>query len=472
MRRPLRAGLIGAALLLGVAAGAQADEKSPLNARVAVERNGNEWTADFSFEKDSPVWAFYASGLTRVGNRSWRRESWTVETPGVRLERRGFYDVLVAERGTVPRRVRIRFRPFGEDLLSNYDPALIFTDGGVALFSDQFDLFPVASAAAAEKLPLDIGQAKIEPGYTRATFRDGAGRVLHEGQRKPAVTLTNGRSYVLFGGGGAPVETPDIATVVDPQLPAWLKTELVSASTRLLGHYSARLGPRAGSKPTVMVSWAGPTKGLRSMGGSVLPGLVVMTFEGDAVTRPDKAVSNAGRSFIAHEAAHFWLGETALHAGPYQAWIMEGGADLLSFRATAALDPSYDPKARLQQSLDGCVKRVAGKPLRTAAERNDGQAYYDCGVMFGLVAESYARRKGGDFASFWRGLIAANRGKVVDQEVWLATLTRSAGNGRAEAAIRAFLEATSADPSAALAALFTEAGVPHVRDPGGRLRLT
>ena len=471
MRRAVRAGLIAAALLLGGPTGAQPERTEPLHAQVAVERNRAEWTADFAFGKDSPVWAFHASGLTRVGSRSWRAASWTVETPGVRLERRGFYDALVAERGTVPRRVRIRFRPFGEDLLSNYDPALIFTDGGVALFSDQFDLFPVSSAAATEKLPLQLASGDVEPGLTSVTFRDRHGRILHQGQRKRTVTLTNGRAYVLFGG-GAPVETPHLATIVDPQLPAWLKSELVSASTRLLGHYAARLGPRLGGKPTVMVSWAGPTKGLRSMGGSVLPGLVVMTFEGDAVTRADPAVSNAGRSFIAHEAAHFWLGETVRAPGPHQAWIMEGGADLLSVRATAALDPRYDGQARLQTLLDDCVKYVTGKPLRTAIERNEGQAYYACGAMFGLVAERYAGRKGGDFSSFWRGLIAANRGKVVDQEIWLAELSRLAGDGKAAGLIRAFLDAADSDPSLRLAALFVEAGVPHRRGPDGRLLLS
>jgi hypothetical protein len=470
MRAGVRAGLMAGALLLAGMAAPRTETEAPLHAGVSVERSRSGWTADFSFEKDSPVWAFYGSGLTRVGSRSWRAESWTVETPGVRLERRGFYDVLVAERGTVPRRVRVRFRPFGEDLLSNYDPALIFTDGGVALFSDQFDLFPVASAAAADALPLDPGQAVIEPGLTRATFRDRVGRVLHGGQRKPAVTLTNGRSYVLFGG-GEPVATPDLATVVDPQLPAWLKGELVSASGKLLARYSTQLGPRQGPKPTLMVSWTGPTAGLRSMAGSVLPGLVVMTFEGDAITKPDKALRDGARSFIAHEAAHFWLGETVRAASPDQAWVTEGGADLLAIRATAAIDPSYDAKARLQRSLDGCVKAVAGKPLRTAAERNDGQAYYDCGAIFGRAAEAYLAKAGRDFHDFWRGLIAEHRGKPVDQEIWLAAFSRAAGNKRAERLIRDFTQASAADPSLALEALFKEAGVPHARGPDGRLQL-
>ncbi len=460
---------IGAAALLS-GAGAQTAPEPSLHAQVAVERSGETWTAEFDFASDSPAWAFYASGLTRVGDRSWRAASWTVETPGVRLERRGHYDVLVAERGNVPRRVRIRFKPFGEDLLSNYDPALIFTDGGVALFSDQFDLFPVASAAAAEQLPLDTNQAKIAPGLTRAGFRYRGGKLLHAGRRHDALTLTNGRSYVLFGGGD-PVDTPDLATVVDPQLPGWLKTELVSTSGRLLAHYTARLGPRLGPKPTVMVSWAGPTPSLRSMGGSVLPGLVVMTFEGDAITTPDKVVSASAVSFIAHEAAHFWLGETIRHPGPNQAWITEGGADLLAFRATAALDPTFDAKARLQRSLDGCVKGVAGKPLRTAAERNEGQAYYDCGAMFGLAAHTYSARSGGDFESFWRKLIDENRGKTVDEAIWLAQLAKAAGNDRSARLIREFLDASDPDPSIRLAALFAEAGVPHRRGANGRLEL-
>ena len=77
-------------------------------------------------------------------------------------------------------------------------------------------------------------------------------------------------AYVLFGQ-AEPIVTEAMATVIDPQLPAWLRTALGEAAPRILGHYAERLGPAPDGKPTFFVSWAGPTPQTRSMGGSVLP---------------------------------------------------------------------------------------------------------------------------------------------------------------------------------------------------------
>jgi len=49
---------------------------------------------------------------------------------------------------------------------------------------------------------------------------------------------------------------------------------------------------------------------MTSMGGSVLPGLIVMSFEGRGVTSPQPEIVERSRWFIGHEGAHFWLGQT------------------------------------------------------------------------------------------------------------------------------------------------------------------
>ena len=79
------------------------------------------------------------------GGNPWRESSWTVETRGVTLERRGSYDVFEAERGDVPLQVRVRFKPVAKRLQADYPPALRFTDGSVALYVAQFDMFPMDS---------------------------------------------------------------------------------------------------------------------------------------------------------------------------------------------------------------------------------------------------------------------------------------------------------------------------------------
>lgn len=441
--------------------------------KVEVLRDGDAWTADFTLAKAAPAWAFYRSAVTRVGAKPWRPQAWTIETPGVRLERRGFYDVLTSESGDVPSRVRVRFRPFGEDLEADYEPALIFTDGSVALFTNQFDLMPLASAAAAEKLSLDLG-AHPETGQpAQVTFRDEGGEVLHGGARHASLSLVSGNSYVLFGP-AAPIETRDIAAIIDPALPRWIADELAASTPRLLAYYANRLGPRSGVKPTLMASWMGPTPKLESMGGSVLPGLVIMAFEGEGLKQRSEALIAASRWFVAHESAHFWLGETVRYDRGAHAWITEGGADLLAVRASAAIDPTYNARGLLNAAIDDCITLGAGKAVNGAAERNENRAYYACGAVFGLVAEAAVRRvqPNHDFFDFLARLIETNRADgVVSKEEWLAQLTKVSRDASLADDIRAMTDQGVADPKAVIASLFLRAGVRHSLDADGRPRV-
>lgn len=446
-------------------------EEAHQGVNVAVLKSGPDWTAEYVFDRDAGAWAFDRSALTRVGEKPWRPQSWTVLTPGVRLERRGWHDVLVSGSGPVPRKVKIGFTPFPGDLLADYDPALIFTDGSVALFSEHFNVFPLTSVSAADALPMDLTGIEIEEAPTTVTFRDSRGTVLHSAGRSKQVSLMKGETYVLFGP-AQPIETKDIATIVDPQLPEWLSRDLAQSTTKLLSFYADHLGQRAGSRPMLMVSWAGPALGVRSMGGSVLPGLVVMTFEGDRLLRDDPETLASARRFVGHESAHFWLGQTITYASPREAWITEGGSDLLSIRAAAALDTANAPTSALQDLADDCVKLAAGKPISSAGERNEQRAYYACGAMFGLAAEAAAKRAGGDFFSFWRILIDANRADgIVTQDEWLDELTRLSGDPLIAEQIRNMTDVGVLDPAKSLSALFTRAQVPHTLDAEGKLRL-
>src|SRR4030095_9048957 len=110
--------------------------------------------------------------------------------------------------------------------------------------------------------------------------------------------------------------------------------------------------------------------------------------------------------FIAHEASHFWLGQSVRYTTQFDSWIMEGGADLLAMRTVQQLDPRFNGSKKINESLVDCLK-LAGRPVATALERDEYRAYYACGGIFALVAE---KANGGDFYDFTRKLIAANQG--------------------------------------------------------------
>ena len=275
--------------------------------RVEITRRGNEWTADYLFDREYPVWVFPRTDVTRDDLKSWRPSSWSVETRGVRLEQRGSYDVLIANRGDVPRNVRIRFTPFTKGLQDDYTPALQFTDGSVALYIAQFDAFPMASARDVKALPSDLNNQVVPDAKLTYVLRDQAGPVWLRGKRQ-AVAQTDDKDAYVFFGSLQPIETPAMVGFVDPQLPEWIRGSLAQAIPDILARYTQELGAPPGGKPTIMLSWAGPTPGLTSRAGSVLPGLIVLTYEGSGVLSEEEGARVEGLQFHCPRSRAFLAG--------------------------------------------------------------------------------------------------------------------------------------------------------------------
>lgn len=450
---------------------ATAEATSEIGPQVTVTRDGDRWTADYVLPSDSPVWAFIRSALKMDGSAAWRQEQWTVETPGVVLERQGHLDILrTTDGGPVPRRIRIVMRPASQNLQADYNPAIVFTDGSVALFSGHFELFPVASVETARDMPLDLNEVQFESQDTLVKWRDRAGPVLAGGERRADSSSIGRGTYALFGQMPL-VDSSRLATVIDPQLPGWISTELSDFAPKVADYYVQRLGPGQTARPTIMISWNGPTPQFRSMGGSVLSGLIVMTFEGDNVVQASTEMRDHARWFIGHESAHFWLGQTVRYEVSRDAWITEGGADLMAVRALSHLYPAYDARAELQQEVDDCT-RLAVQPVASANRRGEHRAYYACGAVFALAAEAAQKQAtGGDWFDFLRPLIDANRedGKLTREE-WLTAFRDLTGDPDARREIETLLDEGAADPSVLIARLFDRTGVAY-RLEGGKVKL-
>jgi hypothetical protein len=437
---------------------------------VTVTRDGDVWTADYVLDRDAPVWAFFRSSLISGSRKPWRLEQWRVLTPGVVLERIGGRDVLrAADGGPVPREVRITFTPRTENLEADYS-VLVFTDKSVAIPSAQFDVFPLASPAAVAEVPADLNGYALEADPAMVTWRDRNGPILFRGRRVAEATEAQADTYVLFGEADL-VEGASLITVADPQLPAWIGGAIEDFAPRMADYYTRRLGPGQTDRPTIMMSWSGPTSGVTSMGGSVMPGLVVMAFEGEGVVEPSSQVLGMARWFIGHESAHFWLGQTVRYERARDAWIMEGGADLMAIRALKATDPAWDDRAELQKEVDDCV-RLAAQPVAEAAEWGEHRALYACGAVFALAAEGVQERAtGGDWFDFLKPLIAANREDgVLTRDEWLAALDAVSGDPALRRDIEILLDEGSDDPGALVAAVLDRAGVAH-RTEGDRIVL-
>ncbi len=433
---------------------------------VVVSREGDRFVATYTFPSSAPIWGFFRSQPDRAKNASWRVAGWRVRTKGVRLVHRGHYDTLIADRGAVPTRVQIEFAPFTGDLVSDYVPALRLGKG-IAVFDGHFAVFELPNARMIDRLPLDLNGQNVGDHGTRIRFVDGPRPVGIAGDTAGYRLGDSMGAYGLFDVPVANV-TDGVATVIDPALPSWLANDIVRFSPRVIELLGKRLGKRSLDRPTIMAAWEGSTQPGVSMNGGALDGLVMMRFSGVQALTPNPALAAKVQWFIAHEASHFWLGQTVRYDRTRDSWIMEGGANLLAARTVAGLDPAFDEKGELNQELADCAK-LAGKPVGDAAERGEQRAFYACGAVFGMIAEHYS---GGDFYRFVRMLIdAKNQKNMIGQAEWLAVLRKSGAPDGVVGQIAKLLDKGAASPASALDRLLSDAGIDHRVGPDGVPRL-
>ncbi len=398
-------------LIMAIAAqiaGSKPKLHEPASASV-THRNG-AWQVDYRLRSDSRGWIFPVSAPKQADHRAWRSEVWRVVTPGVRIERHGAYDVLVADHGsTVPRKVRITFTPTNATLEREYDPAISFSNGATALYSDQFDLVPIDHPATVDAKEAGLSVQDLGGRALPVRFHDDAGPVFVQGKRQSDPILTGAATYVVFGSGE--VQTiGGVAMLADPALPAWLKTDVSQFAPGVASTYVARLGARSDPRlPLLIMGWRGATLGKLINDGGVRPGEIVLNFEGEGLLERNERAARRTRWFIAHEMAHFWLGsEGVAYSAPSDAWITEGGAEMMAYTLLADADHEY-VIGELQRAVDDCVK-LGTKPIAQAADRHESRAFYACGTVFALAASGVARRHGGsNFFDFINPLLTRHQ---------------------------------------------------------------
>jgi hypothetical protein len=454
---------------------AQAHPVREADTHLTLSRDGNRWIAEFRFSRASPVWYFRRT-RNSVRGVEWRSASFRIETPGVSLARIGHYDTLFRADGAPIGQVRISFEPYSEPLALDYTPVLTFSDGGLAFYTGHFAIVPETTLTR-------VAVLGREPETTLPTenllFQDPGHRIMFNGHvtDSPVGTgIHDDGTYIYTGintGKAVAEETASFSRVIDPGLPAWVRSDLDTFLPRLMDLYTARLGALTGRKPAALIAWGGAARGGYSQSGSVMPGLIAISLSGKDMENPNPKVQDLLRWFFGHETSHFWLGQTVMYQKRKDQWITEGGADFLSIQAITSIDPAFGGQARWQQEMDDCLAMAgAGKSLAQAEERGDGKAQYTCGALLDLAASTATRGRqpGSDGFTFIRHLIDNNRdtGRVTE-DTWLEAFATVA-DARTVAQVKAFIDAGSADPVAFWQALFTATGVPFQRD-GARIRM-
>ena len=151
------------------------------------------------------------------------------------------------------------------------------------------------------------------------------------------------------------------------------------------------LGPRRRRQPTLMVSWAGPTPRPDQHGRQrpARPDRDDLRRRG-VLERDAPTLRDIARWFIAHEAAHFWLGQAVALRNTRATAGSPRAAPTCSRSAPSRRSiPATTRATRCSDAVDECA-RADRRARRSPApsERNEHRAYYACGAVFALVAEA------------------------------------------------------------------------------------
>jgi hypothetical protein len=432
-----------AALLLPITASQAAKTSRP---DAIIERDRTSWTVTFALPERRAAWAFSHSNGRMSDQKSWRIGNWVPLTPDVQLKRIGRYDVITPVRGKIlPRKIRFVFTPDDSNLLADYDPAIIFSADSVALFTGHFFL------GAYDQTTGEISRPKQSPAIK---FIDKGGKIWVNGNPYGSGSFEGDERYVLLGD-IQPKEDTNFWTLIDPKMPEWMQIETVAHTKLAMDAFTERLGdPGLSRKPSIWAVWKGSNEKGLGLAGSVLPSFIHYSFSGEVARKRSDSVSTALRWTLAHESAHFWLGQKVNYAGNGRQWISEGGANALAMALIAENDKSYDDKAELKNWANICRKSLAAGPISLAWQRNDYDAYYHCGAIFYLVAAKDSKL---GLFPMTRKMLDAEYAKdrSISTEEWLDYAKTYGVKSELIAAMRSLIDGTSASPNDSLMLLLS-----------------
>lgn len=333
--------------------------------RVGADR----WRAEYLFNR--PV----AGLLLGPAVAGYRREAWTILTPGVHL---------VAEDGDEA--LRVQGEPLTELALEvvtvterpagNYMPMARFSDGGRAVMLDFF-----TGRAVVDGAPESIAWRFALAG------REGERTLLPDGLEAEPSTFP----YAYFGP-GEPQPAGEARLLLDPGTPLWLEAVLRRVVAAVSGLYAERLGGEV-APPLVWVA-AGELDAVEdySIKGGALGGQIYLDLRGRGLLTESSERRRMFEKLVAHELAHLWQ-DAGLPSGfnMEEPWIHEGGADALAVAALVAAGSwSEEDAARFTtDASDRCRAALgahAGGTLPEALARGDWGAVYACG--YGMFTAS------------------------------------------------------------------------------------
>ena len=376
--------VVGAALVVGSSVTfSEPDQSQPVVLTITVQAE-KVVTARYELQKAVPA-LHYERELGGYRAETWAAVDptfrWVVEGEGERLERSDGQPFDVVEIS-----MPIDYR----SLPKSYAPFSPFSQDGFLLHSGQFHVCLTGPCEEPSALAVTI-QAQ---GETIGVY----------GQRFTAETefVSRDSGTNVFVGGLLPVDADGFVAIIDPGLPASVRTHLGRSLPQAMRYFEEVYGALS-AKPELYVSIDSrpARRGRNSTQGGTLPNQIFMHLDGEGA---QQRVSDEQPFwldwFFAHEAAHlFQRNGAGLQAfDDKAAWIHEGGADAMAAVALAGRGDSEQTYVvgRLQEAHSACEEGLVETTLDRASAEGRFDLHYQCGLLIWLALDEILHSAGED----------------------------------------------------------------------------
>ncbi|MFN3790898.1 hypothetical protein [Massilia sp.] len=307
-----------------------------ISADIRLSRVADDtWRADYVFS--APV-----SALTMDAAGDFRRDAWTILSPGIVLANDAATNTDVVSMGGRPfQRFSVEIKSYDVAIPKAYIAVDRFSDGG-RLFYLGFLGGAVASGAGSRPLTTHIVLAG-RPGETALA---------------PPQPRTGAPGAYAYFGARQPTPAGAASAIFDPAVPAWVKEAMLDTTARISRYYGQAYG-RVPTPPLVMMVTMGDRSapGLSMKGGAV-GSQIAYRLGGEQFLADHPAKRAYIAQQVAHEMAHVWQQQVARGGvGEEAPWVHEGGAEAMAHDALLKTQvwTAADGAAFVARSLKRCT---------------------------------------------------------------------------------------------------------------------
>lgn len=451
---------------------------NPLRSDVQPEEFGAQVLATVSARSDGRWRVRYVFDRPHAAlffNRSfgdYRASTWKPVTRGVSLVRLdGFDAVLMKTPMTV---IEFLFTPYTQTISKDYTPFIPFSDGGLALYTGQFELLSETDRASIAALHGDIDRWKGEqPMFAVRVLSDKP--MVHNGEirRREAVQVSRGDGTYIYVGEASLMEGADLTGVIDPGLPGWLRERVEPELGAIFDANRTLWGDGLSQKATVLFAFRGfEGEGMFNTGGAV-NSLLALESSGEDLRHFHEDTLIFFRWFFAHEVVHLFQNRHGASIDSRSAaWMTEGAANAMAISVLREIGVTDDEFVLGQygEAIDKCSEYLGDGPLIEAAQRGQFDAFYTCGDLIAQMTD--AALADDDLFSFWNALLV--RGAEAEQHLYSTAdyfdvLRERGAKGSVIELLRALVYEQQADPEKTLLRAMHTTGLAPRFDDDGKL---